>query len=77
MLENQGPQPLDALLTKENITNHDLVKQDGNLYHKMIQKGRTGRPLTLRSQLKILNAVNTHRGGDALTVNELFSYRGR
>jgi hypothetical protein len=54
-----GVQPLDALMTRLTLANHDLVKASTEqLTHKMVQKGRKGRRLTPHVKTKILNALH-------------------
>lgn len=74
---NAGPQPLDELLTRLALSNHDLVvHSDGQLTHKVVQKGRTGRRLTRRAQEKILRAFN-NAADTGHKLEELFNYGGR
>lgn len=74
-----GIQPLDAIMSRHQWSNHDLVVcSPDDLTHKVIQKGRKGRRITRRAQQKILLAVNRAAAGTAqFTVEELFNYRGR
>ena len=72
-----GPQPLDALMTRLNISNHDLVAASTDqLTHKMVAKGRKGRRLTLNAQKKILNALNRAQTGRKYVLEDLFGYLG-
>jgi hypothetical protein len=72
-----GPQPLDALMQKHALSNHDLVvHSDRQLTHKVVQKGRKGRRLTRNAQQKILRAAN-RAATAAYSLEELFNYRGR
>ena len=74
---NAGPQPLDALLVRHALANHDLVENSGeHLTHKVVQKARKGRRLTRNAQQKILRAMN-RAATAAYHVEELFNYRGR
>ena len=74
-----GVQPLDRLMTSLGLTNHDLVEAAGVnvLTHKMVAKGRRGRKLTLRTQEKIVAALQTRLKGRMVSREECFSYRGR
>ena len=46
----KGIQPLDALMTRLNVTNQNLVEQSTKqLTFKVVGKGRSGRYLTLNS----------------------------
>ena len=74
-----GLQPLDALMNKLEISNHDLVAavQPGYLTHKQVQKGRKGRRLTPKIQDKILHALNVFIDGEDYTIEDLFNYRGK
>lgn len=54
-----GPQPLDRLMDRWQLRNHDLVEASTEqLNHKQVQKGRHGRQLTLHLMLKIARAFN-------------------
>lgn len=71
-----GIQPLDEIMTKLGLSNHDLVEvSTEQLSHKVVQKGRKGRRLTLNSQTKILNALNKKVKPEAkLTLQKIFNY---
>lgn len=70
-----GVQPLEALMTRLNITNEDLVKASTQmLTFKMVQKGRKGRRLTLNVQQKILNAIRAAKPDMKFTLKDLFNY---
>ena len=74
---NLGTQPLDELLTRLNLQNHDLVhRSTEQLTHKMVQKGRRGRRLTPNVQRKIFNALNAclPDQNTRLTMSDLFNY---
>lgn len=46
---NHGEQPLDELMKRWHLTNHDLVEiSPEQLTHKQVQKARQGRQLTLK-----------------------------
>lgn len=54
-----GQQPLDKLMTRLGLDNHDLVASSAEpLTHKMVQKGRKGRRLTPKIQCRILGSLN-------------------
>lgn len=72
---DRGPQPLDALLTRLGITNDDLVRASAaQLTHKMVQKGRKGRRLTLNVRYKILNALHALKPDAQYALKDLFNY---
>lgn len=56
---DHGPQPLDILLTRWGISNHQLVEASvEQLNHKQVQKARKGRQLTLHMMQKVTRALN-------------------
>lgn len=56
---DHGPQPLDSLLTRWGITNHQLVEESvEQLNHKQVQRARKGRQLTLHLMQKIARTLN-------------------
>lgn len=56
---DHGLQPLDQLMHRWQLTNHDLVEASTEqLNHKQVQKGRLGRQLTLHLMLKVTRALN-------------------
>lgn len=56
---DHGPQPLDGMLDRWNLTNHELVEvSTEQLNHKQVQKARKGRQLTLHLMQKLTRAVN-------------------
>ncbi len=70
-----GVQPLDAVMTRLELSNHDLVSASTQqLSHKMVQKGRRGRRLTLKVQQKILTAVLAAKPDVRLALQDLFNY---
>ena len=78
-----GPQPLDQIMLGAALSNHDLVASSSEqLTHKMVARGRMGRRLKRKIQLKILDALNAHvkaLGPDTLRVYslpDLFNYKG-
>lgn len=51
---DHGPQPLDGLMTRWGLTNHQLVQSSiEQLNHKQVQKARKGRQLSLHLMLKL------------------------
>ncbi len=74
----KGVQPLDELMTRLNLKNSDLVeKSTAQLSHKVVQKGRKGRRLTLNAQMKILRALNASQSGaEPFKLADLFNYQG-
>lgn len=70
-----GTQPLDALLTRLELSNADLVRfSTQQLTHKMVQKGRKGRRVTPNVQKKILEALRAAKPDQAFELKELFNY---
>jgi hypothetical protein len=62
---DHGPQPLDTLMTRWNITNHQLVATSAEqLNHKQVQRARKGRQLTLHLMQKLTRTLN-----DAVTAS--------
>ncbi len=56
---DHGTQPLDGLLTRWGITNHQLVETSvEQLNHKQVQRARKGRQLTLHLMQKVARTVN-------------------
>jgi len=54
-----GDQPLIQMMEKWGVVNEDLVKASTEqLTFKQVQRGRTGRRLTLKMMQKILRAFN-------------------
>ena len=70
-----GTQPLDTVMEEHGLKNHDLVaaSKEG-LTHKQVQKGRKGRRLTRKIQMKIAESVSICTG-TAYTISQLFNYR--
>ena len=72
-----GIQPLDHLMINEEIRNNDLVSiSNEGLTHKQVSKGRKGRKITKKIQLKILRAWNLLKDQD-LYLDDLFNYQGK
>jgi DNA-binding Xre family transcriptional regulator len=76
---NVGVQPLDAIMTEKEISNHDLVASvpPGSITHKQVQKARKGRRLTTNMQDKILEALNAYLAPEACDLKDVFNYRGK
>jgi hypothetical protein len=56
---DHGLQPLDGLMERWKLTNHELVNASGEqLNHKQVQKARKGRHLTLHLMQKVMRAFN-------------------
>lgn len=56
---NHGTQPVDELMTRWKLGNHDLVEIScEQLNHKQVQKARKGRQLTLHLMQKVTRALN-------------------
>ena len=76
----KGVQPVDAILSTDEIENHILVEiSTEHLTHKMVQKARKGRQLTRNVQNKVLNALNAirqQRDLEPLRLPDLFNYKG-
>lgn len=59
LTRDHGPQPLDGLMDRWNLTNHELVEvSTEQLNHKQVQKARKGRQLTLSLMQKIMRTLN-------------------
>ena len=70
-----GIQPLDEVLARLGLSNADLVRASAEqLTHKMVQKGRKGRRLTLNVQMKILKALNPLDPDLKYTLKQIFNY---
>lgn len=56
---DHGTQPLDALMERWKLTNHQLVEASPEqLNHKQVQKARKGRQLTLALMQKVARTLN-------------------
>lgn len=54
-----GPQPLESLMTRWGLANHDLVDvSTEQLTHKQVQRAKAGRRLTLKMMMKVARAFN-------------------
>ena len=70
-----SPQLLDGIMTRLGLSNHDLVcVSTQQLSHKMVQKGRKGKRLTLNARQKILTALKAAVPDQSFTLNDLFRY---
>ena len=59
LTRDHGLQPLDGLMVRWNIANHELVEVSAEqLNHKQVQKARKGRQLTLQLMQKLMRALN-------------------
>lgn len=59
LTRDHGPQPLDGLMVRWNLTNHELVEvSTEQLNHKQVQRARKGRQLTLHLMQKMMRALN-------------------
>ena len=68
-------QPIDALLNKLKLSNHDLVAASSEqLSHKVVHKARIGRRLTSRMKTKVLNALCSAYPKKTFAHRELFNY---
>jgi hypothetical protein len=81
---NLGIQPLDALLTAHELSNHDVVAAcPAPLTHKAVARARKGRVLTPQTQRRVLEAVNlclVQRHPEetpVMTLDQLFNYDAR
>ncbi len=74
-----GIQPLDAIMEKKRLKNHDLVAAvpAGYINHKQVQKARKGRRLTARLQDKILEALNACAAPETFAHGDVFNYKGK
>ncbi len=59
LTRDHGLQPLDGLMIRWNLANHELVEvSTEQLNHKQVQKARKGRQLTLHLMQKMMRALN-------------------
>ena len=59
LTRDHGSQPLDGLMARWNITNHELVEvSEEQLTHKQVQRAKSGRKLTLKMMMKVARALN-------------------
>jgi hypothetical protein len=58
-IRDLGPQPLEAIMLRWNLTNHQLVEDSPEqLTHKQIQRAQAGRRLTLKMMMKVARSLN-------------------
>lgn len=58
-IRDLGPQPLEALMERWHLTNHQLVEDSPEqLNHKQIQRAKSGRRLTLKMMMKVARSLN-------------------
>jgi len=58
-LRDLGPQPLEALMERWGVSNHDLVEDSPEqLTHKQIQRAKQGRRMTLKMMMKVARSLN-------------------
>lgn len=58
-LRDLGPQPLEAIMLRWHLTNHQLVEDSPEqLNHKQIQRAKQGRRLTLHMMMKVARSLN-------------------
>ena len=71
-----GTQPLDEIMLASALSNHDLVaaSQD-QLTHKMVARGRKGRRLKRKIQIKILDALNAQSKTQGTAPHRVYSLR--
>ena len=71
---NLGKQPIILIMEEYNITSHDLVAASTEqITHKMVTRAAKGRRLTVRVQVKILNALNNAIDKN-YALHDLFNY---
>ena len=74
---NAGPQPIAEIMQQHELKPHDLVTASKvPLTHKEVNKAGKGRKLTMRTQLRITNALNIALKAE-YTYKDLFNYKGR
>ena len=77
VLKDNPREAVDHLMINEEIRNNDLVSiSKEGLTHKQVSKGRKGRKITKKIQLKILRAWNLFKNQD-LRLDDLFNYQGK
>jgi len=70
-----GVQPLDQIMEKLGLKNHDLVAvSTEGLTHKQVKKSRNGRRVTRNIQDKIVSALSA-ASSESYTCAQLFTYR--
>jgi hypothetical protein len=76
---NLGTQPIDAVMEKHALKNHDVVQMNrGGLTHKIVQKARKGRRLKPNMKVRVTEALNVllkQKGiEEKYGVGQLFNY---
>lgn len=74
---DHGPQPLETLLRRWGLENHDLVDASlEQLTHKQVQRAKSGRQLTLKMMMKVSRALNIAiwQRLDAAKKEQFFEY---
>ena len=78
---NAGVQPIDALMERAGLTNHDVsaAVPACHLTHKEVARARKGRRLTARTQRRVLVSLNACLQSHELPpveISGIFNYRG-
>jgi hypothetical protein len=69
-----GEQPIARLMREHNLKPHDLVAISSvEMTHKMVSRACNGRRLTLKTQAKVLAALNRATGKN-YSLRDVFSY---
>jgi hypothetical protein len=69
-----GEQPIARLMREHNLKPHDLVAISSvEMTHKMVSRACKGRRLTLKTQAKVLAALNRATGKN-YSLRDLFNY---
>ncbi len=76
---NLGTQPIDAVMEKHALKNHDVVQMNrGGLTHKIVQKARKGRRIKPNMKVRVTEALNVvlkQKGiEEKYGVGQLFNY---
>ena len=76
---NLGTQPIDAVMEKHALKNHDVVQMNrGGLTHKIVQKARKGRRIKPNMKVRVTVALYValkQRGiEEKYGVGQLFNY---
>lgn len=72
-----GVQPLDGIMNEYELSNNDIVQASTEqLSHKIVNKARKGRRISIKLQVKITTALNIALDGDATFKRvQIFTYR--
>ena len=71
---NLGEQPIAGIMKELDLKPHDLVSASTEqITHKMVSRACKGRKLTLNTQTKVLNALNTATN-QHYSLKNLFTY---